>query len=74
MGKIENDHQLKITAGWLVRFTDSVKRLKRAPLNNVDPRLRKAEIDGQESQIETFIDEIRDYLGDFLEQIKNEKV
>ncbi|MEE9581200.1 MAG: hypothetical protein V3V74_07790 [Nitrosomonadaceae bacterium] len=76
MGKIESDFQLKITAAWLVRFHGSVKKMKavEAPNTANELLLRKAEIDAAESQIESFIEEIDEYVGsDFLDKFKGEK-
>ena len=61
MGKIENETQLKITKRWLSEFETKVSALRMAPLNGTHPMLRSAEIEGQESQIETFKKEIAEY-------------
>jgi len=58
---IENDRQLKITEGFLEKFEHSVASLKEAPLDGMHPRLRQAEIDGMESKILDFKEEIEEY-------------
>ena len=58
---IQDERQLEQTHKFKNSFEECVAKLKELPLNGIDPRLRRAEIDGMESKIKDFKEEIEEY-------------
>lgn len=58
---IQNDQQLEQTKTFLKSFEECVSKLRQSPFSNIHPRLRQAEIEGMESKIKDFKEEIKAY-------------
>ena len=59
---IENDKQKKITEEWLSKFKKSLTiAQERAKNSSVNPRLKKACIDGIQSTIDDLEEELKEY-------------
>ena len=58
---IKNDLQYKLTKESLEKFETAVSALQNQPLNGIHPRLRQAEIEGLQSKIGDFMEEIAEY-------------
>ena len=58
---IKNDLQYRNTLHWIKRFEKAISGLRHQPLNDIDPILRKAEIEGMESKLDDLKEEVEEY-------------
>jgi DNA-binding XRE family transcriptional regulator len=60
---IKNERQFKITKSQADKFTAAINELKTAPARGMHPSLRKAELDGLQSQLDDLSQEIAEYVA-----------
>ncbi len=58
---ITNERQYRVTKAALGRFEQSVQHLKEQPLNGLHRRLRQAQIEASQSEVEVLRDQLEDY-------------
>lgn len=62
MGKIENEKQLELTKGWIIKFSETWEEMKKEECpKDVHPRIYQASIDAVYYQLEDLKQQVRDY-------------
>ena len=63
---IQNERQYRVTRGWIKKFREDLAELRAGPTppgacGGIHPLLRQAQVDAQESQLQTFEEEVAEY-------------
>ncbi len=71
---IKNERQFKITKSQADKFAAAIQELKASPARSMHPLLRKAELDGMQSQLDDLNEQLAEYAALQSGEIKVVKI